>query len=139
MGYKFLEHTADIMFRAWGKNLEELFLSCALALSSSMADLTTVKAVESRRIVLESQNFEELLFNFMNEIIYYKDAEGLIFSKFSLKIQESNIFRVECECFGEKIDLKRHKLGIDVKATTYHKFEVKKGKSRWKATVILDI
>ena len=38
MKFKFLEHTADAKFQAFGKNLEETFANAALALTKLMTD-----------------------------------------------------------------------------------------------------
>jgi SHS2 domain-containing protein len=139
MPYEFLEHTADVMFKAWGKSTEELFVSCATALSELMADLSTILPKKKRSISVESETLEDLLFNFLNEIIYYKDAEGLIFCKYDLKIRKNKWLKVECDCFGENIDVKKHVLGIDVKAVTYHNFKIEFLKDRVEAQIILDV
>ena len=50
MKYKFLEHTADIMFEAYGKTLNELFENSALAIFESTANIKTVKAKIKKEI-----------------------------------------------------------------------------------------
>ena len=143
MPYKFFEDIAiaDVAFEAKGKNLNELFESTGLAVTNVMVkDLRSVEHKVKKKIKLEETDLEKLLFNFLQEIIYYKDAERLLLSKFDVDInEEDGKFKLEIEAFGEKLDMKKHELIVDVKAVTYHKFAVKKLKSGWSAFVILDI
>ncbi len=136
MVYRFLDHTADVLFEAEGATLEELFEACALATEETQVDLKNVEGKTSRKFIVENESTEMLLFHFLQEIIFYKDAEELLFSKFVIKTKGN---RLEAECFGEKINQKKHILNVDVKAVTLHQFEVKKTPKGWFARVILDI
>jgi SHS2 domain-containing protein len=80
------------------------------------------------------------LFNFLSELVFVKDSEQLLFSRFDIDIfPENNGWKVKCECFGEKIDPEKHELLVDVKAVTMHKFAIEETKNGWKARVVLDI
>lgn len=138
MGYKFLEDIAiaDIAFEATGKDLNELFESAAVALESSMANIGKVKPKIKKEINLSKETLEELLFGFLNELVYLKDAEHLLFSKFSVKVEEK---KLTAEVFGEKIDSKVHELDNDVKAVTLHGLKVERTKDGWMTKVILDV
>ncbi len=144
MPYKFLPDIAiaDIAFEARGKTLQELFRSAALATTNVMVqDLKSVKQKVKKNIEVESENFELLLFNFLQEIIYYKDADLLLFSKYDIKINQdkkNKKYGLKCKAYGEKLSMKKHTLLVDVKAVTMHMFSVRKNKE-WKARVILDI
>lgn len=143
MPYRFLEDvaTADIAFEATGETLEELFIASALATTNVMVrDLQNVERRERRHIEVEAEEIDLLLFNFLQEIIFYKDSEQLLFSRYDVKVNEKGRpLRMIGEAHGERLDMKRHDLIVDVKAVTLHQFEVKKGDSGWKARVILDI
>ena len=140
MPYKFFDHTADVLFEAKGKTLDGLFEAAALATEETQVDLKTVKPKKTVKITIETSDLEALLFNFLQEIIFYKDAKQLLFSEFKIQIKENNgLYTLKAEMKGEKIDQKKHKLNVDVKAVTLHRFEVKKIKNRWFARVILDI
>ena len=144
MPYKFLPDIAiaDIAFEATGKTLPQLFRASALATTNVMVkDLKAVKQRKIKKIEVESENVELLLFNFLQEIIYYKDAELLLFSKYDVKINEdkkNKKYTLKCTAYGEKLNMKKHTLMVDVKAVTLHMFSVRKNKE-WKARVILDI
>ena len=144
MSYRFIEKltVADVAFVAKGKTLEELFTSAGLAVTATMVkDLRTVRKRESRSFDLTSEALDLLLFNFLQEIIYYKDVDQLLLSRFQLRIESKNRthYRLTGQGQGERIDPGRHPLLVDVKAVTLHKFEVVKERAGWKATVVLDI
>jgi SHS2 domain-containing protein len=137
--YKFLDHTADALFEAYGKDLNELFTSAALAVEEIQVTTKDVEAKEERTIELENEKIDILLFDFLQELIYYKDADQLLFSKFDVKITKNSIYKLRATCSGEKINTKKHTFHVDAKAITLHQFEVKKEKDHWKARVIVDI
>jgi len=144
MPYQFVEKltVADVAFVARGKTLEELFTSAGLAVTATMVkDLRTVRKRESRSFDLTSEALDLLLFNFLQEIIYFKDVDQLLLSRFQVRIesQNHNHYRLTGQGQGEKIDPARHPLLVDVKAVTLHKFELVKLKKGWRATVVLDI
>lgn len=141
MPFKYLEDIAiaDVAFEATGKTLEELFEACALAAMQVMVDLKTVDRDTKKEIEIKADSIEQLLRKFLDELIYIKDTELLLFSKFDAKIKKNKGYELSVTALGEKIDIKKHKLGVDVKATTMHMFEVKKLDTKWKAHVILDI
>lgn len=143
MPYKFIEDlsVADAAFVASGDSLEELFESAALATTNVMVkDLKKIELKKRRKITVSDKDIEKLLFNFLQEIIYLKDAELLIFGKYGIKIRDrGGVYSLVCIAFGEKLNMEKHELVVDVKAVTYHLFEVKKEGKKWKAQVILDI
>ena len=138
--YKFFDHTADVLFEAEGKSLDELFEAAGLATEETQVDLKDVKQKIKKEVSLEKDNVEMLLFDFLQELIFLKDAELLLFSKIKVDVkEEKSIYRLKAQLVGEKIDPKKHNLKVDVKAVTLHRFEVKKTKTGWFARVILDI
>lgn len=142
--FRFLEHTADAMFEAYGRDLNELFQNAALALQTIQVDPKTVTPKEKQTITLEKTQIDMLLFDFLQELIYLKDATETIFSKFKVNIKETKtkdnlLYILTADCFGEKINRKKHDLDRDAKAVTLHKFEVKKEDGQWIARVIIDI
>lgn len=130
--------TADVAFVAYGEDLNELFANAALAMFEVMINTKQVKAIVSKEIKLNGNDLQSLMFNWLNELLVYVDSENLAFSEFKVKTDEKK-FSLSAECKGEKIDNKKHEIRTAVKATTYHKMEVKKEKNIWKAQVILDI
>ncbi len=143
MPYRFLEDvaTADVCFEARGKTVEELFVAAAEATTNVMVqDLGQLAQEERRDIQVESEQLDLLLFDFLQELIFYKDAELLLFSKYLVKIErENSSLQLHAEVYGEKLDPATHDLVVDVKAVTLHQFVVKETDEGWEARVILDI
>jgi len=143
MPYKFLEDigTADIAFEATGRDLSELFTAAANATMNVMIDnLDEIEPCETRQIELSSDKIDMLLFDFLQELIYFKDARRLL-----LRARETQIDHKGEEYFlkatvaGERLDATRHQQRADVKAVTLHDFSVTEHGRRWKARVLLDI
>ncbi|MBS3054288.1 MAG: archease [Candidatus Aenigmarchaeota archaeon] len=138
MPYKIREDvaTADVAFEAEGATFEEMCVSAAEATTRIMVDPQTLKEKKTKSFAVKGETPEKLLFNFLNEIIYIKDAELLLFKSFIVKKQGAAL---KCKAKGEKLDFEKQTHGVDVKAVTYHMFEVKEEHGKWKAFVILDI
>jgi SHS2 domain-containing protein len=143
MPYKFLDDIsiADAGFEARGKTLEELFASAASAVTNTMVeDLSRVERKTSRELDIRNDDLEMLLFHFLQELIFYKDAEQLLFNVFELSIEQNDgSWHLHGRAFGERISPERHELLVDVKAVSLHKFKVEKLSRGWKATVIVDV
>lgn len=133
--------TADIAFEAWGETLEELFISSAAALLRTMAEAPErVARQQELNVRLEHEELDLLLFSFLQELIFYKDARRLLLHADSVLIEQRNgTFRLEATLSGEQIDAERHRLLVDVKAVTLHRFDVAFRDNLWKAVVVLDV
>jgi SHS2 domain-containing protein len=143
MPYRFLEEvsTADVAFTAWGETREELFISSAAALLGTMVDdPQRVKRLQELTISLEEEEFDLLLFVFLQELIFCKDAHRLLLHAATVTIVErQGVFRLEAVLRGEAIAAQRHRLLVDVKAVTLHGFQVTDEAGNFTATVVLDV
>ena len=143
MPYRFIEEeaTADIAFEAWGKDLGEVFRDAADATINVMIDnLDAIEPRESRSIELDNEMLDLLLFDLLQQLIYYKDAEQLL-----LRVTEAEIgnsggkWQLRAVGKGERLHIERHHQRVDVKAVTLHHFWLKQADDGWRAHVILDI
>lgn len=144
MPYRFLEKiaTADVAIEATGKTLEELFTSAAMAVEEVMADLKTISPRMEKEIKLENEKIDQLPLDFLEELVFLKDTEQLLFNKFmtDIKINKKNKkYILSAKASGEKIDFHKQKVKADVKAVTYHLFALEETKEGWKTRIILDI
>ena len=139
MPYKFREDIsiADVAFDASGKNLTELFQSAAEAVIDSMANTKTIKPLIIKEIKKHEENVEKLLFEFLEEIIYLKDAESMVFHDIKVKVDEKKM-EATAVLRGDKINPAKQELHQDVKAVTMHYYKVEKDKI-WRTQVVLDI
>jgi SHS2 domain-containing protein len=133
--------TADVAFEAWGATKEETFLAAADAtLNTMVEEIGTVAPLERRVFSLAADSLDLLLFELLQELVYYKDAERLLLRVRELRIEETGSgFRLHADATGETIDPARHPLLADVKAVTLHRLSVEKTPSGWRAVVVLDV
>jgi SHS2 domain-containing protein len=133
--------SADVAFRAYGGTLTELFLSSAMALMSIM--LENPEGIDfslSRDIELINEDRELLLFEFLNEFIFYKDSELLLLKPESVEIEEKHGgYRLQCDARGEYVDRNRHIFNVDIKAVTMHGLSIDRDGGQWCAMVVLDV
>jgi len=143
MPYHYLEEigTADIAFEATGRDLRELFMAAADATMNVMIDnLDAIEPHETRDIELVNDKLDMLLFDCLQELIYFKDAERLLLRVRDVRIEERDGKHfLKAEAAGEPLDAARHHQRADVKAVTLHDFSVEKQDDGWKARVLLDI
>ncbi|MCX6800924.1 MAG: archease [Candidatus Diapherotrites archaeon] len=139
--FELFEHKADIGVRGIGETKEGAFAECAKALFEIMCDTKKVIPSQKTEIIVSSNKLDELLVEFLNELLYLKDTERMLFSKFEIKIKKvGKKFGLEGIAFGEKIDAKRHELKTEAKAASYSQLLVEKNKNgKWTAQCIVDV
>ena len=132
--FQFLEHTADIKFQAFGNNIEEAFSSSALAMFNAMYD-GKVKKTQKFKINATGKDFENLLYNFLEELLILFDSKGFFLSEIkTLKIKNKKLTAEVLGGYAED-----YKIHLDVKAITYNEMFIKKEKTKWIAQVVLDV
>ena len=142
MSHSFVEDVsmADIAFNAENRSLSGLFKDCANAVTEIMIKNTkSISCKIKKRFVISTDTLEKLLFEFINEIIFYKDSENLIFNRYNIKINKGVSFTLQCEACGEKMNTLKHKYIVDAKAATMHMLNIKKRGKTWRTTVVIDI
>ncbi len=140
--YKFLEDIAiaDVAFEARGDTLEEVFIAAAEAVFETNAEIKTVGDSFTHEFKLENDDLEKLFYDFLEEIVYIKDKDGVVFSGCEVKINEfKGVFKLNSKFYGEEINQEKHELHVDVKAITLHGFSLKKEEKEYVARVIIDI
>ena len=133
--FQLIEHTADTGLVAYGRSLAEAFANAAYGLFSIITELNQVREVKSRPVTVTAGDVEELLFNWLNELIYVFEVEHLLFKRFD--ISELTEHNLKATCWGETYDPSRHQLKLGVKSATYHMLEVDGEKNR--VQVIFDV
>ncbi len=142
MSYRYIEGVtvADVAFEAEGASLNELFESAGLAVTNTMIkELADLKTEEKRTIKLENDNLEKLLHDFLHEIVFLKDRDLMLFSKIKVDIEKDPTYRLFAQLEGETINTDIHEMLVDVKAVTWHLFNVAKKGNKWTCHVVLDV
>jgi SHS2 domain-containing protein len=133
--YELIEHTADIGIKAGGNTLAEAFANTACGLFEIMTDIARVRESESRAVAITGLDLENLLFNWINELIYIFDVEHMLFRRFD--ITDMTERSLKADCYGEKYDPDIHELKLGVKSATFYMLIVDPKQNR--VQVILDV
>jgi SHS2 domain-containing protein len=123
--FEIINHTADVGIIAYGTDMSQAFANAARALFSLITELDDVAEVIHRDIELTATDEESLLVEWLNELVYQFDTEGILFKRFGI-IQLNNT-HLKARGYGEELDKSKHKIKIGVKAATYHMLKVDKG------------
>jgi SHS2 domain-containing protein len=118
-----------------------MFLSAAEATIGVMIENPrSLKENEQLSIELKNDELDMLLFDFLQEIIFFKDSCRLLLRITSLRIDRtSSPLTLAAEAGGEIMIQGHHALLTDVKAVTLYRFGITQNEKGWTATVILDI
>ncbi|MFA5090877.1 MAG: archease [Candidatus Omnitrophota bacterium] len=137
--YEFIEHTADIGIRVKGKDSEDLFKNAALAMFDIIAEKKDKARSESRQrkieVRQEAGSLEELLVNWLNELLSLSAAEELIFFNFQSLQLKNNKLKVEVIGRGF-VD---YIIKTEIKAATYCGLKLEQVYSGWQAEIIFDV
>lgn len=132
--YILIDHTADMMVKAFGRTLEECFGNAAYALFDQTVDLSNVGTDEIREIRVSGDDAEDRLYSFLSEMLFIEDAENLILKDFDVRFDGDDVV---CIARGETLDRSRHRLRSEVKAVTYHMMDIDKNEPS--ITVLFDV
>ena len=134
--FKFLPHTADRKFQAFGKTLEKVFENSALALFNIIYD-EKISENKKFKISVKGKDLENLMYNFLEEFLVLIDSKNFLPSKITnLKFDQKNL-KIKAEVIGD--DAENYNISEHVKAVTYNKMFIKKIKNNWTSQVVLDV
>ena len=140
--FRFLDDIAlaDLAFEADGDSVQELFRAATRALLETLADPGTVAETWERRITKTEDDPADLLFEWLSDIVYWKDAAGVVFHDADLSVrQEGSAWTLEALLRGAPVDQTEQTLRNDVKGVTKHLYDVKREGTRWYARVVVDV
>lgn len=119
--YEIIDHTADICIRTTGTSLPNAFENAGYALFDTMCDAASVNPISIKKVRCEADDLEQLLVDWLSELLFICDVDDMLFSVFEVEIYGT---KLEARIKGEKMDSARHHLKTDIKAITYHMLEV---------------
>lgn len=134
--FETFEHKADMGIRGYGQTAEEAFENGAKALFSVMVDVESIEGKERRDIHCSADDLEILFVEWLNVLLSVADSEGLVFSRFEVKIDGGNLTGW---AMGEELRYEKHKPVVEVKAATYHMLRVEKVKDGYVAQCVVDV
>ena len=143
MPYRFIDNIAiaDAAFEATGSTLEEVLLSAWDATLKTMVENPgSIETKSSRSVSIVQGQPDLLLHDFLQKLIFFKDAKGEILRVKALElVRMNNLYEIKAQLSGERIDPSRHQMNVDVKAVTFYRLAVVEHESGWRATVVLDV
>jgi len=135
--YELLEHTADLGIKVWGTDLNELFIHSAKAMYELIASPKNIKPEELFEVKIEAQDRDQLLRDWLSELLYYFNVKNILLCSFSITdIEDTSIVST---VKGEKIDPKRHDLMREIKAVTFHSLNIEEEYNKLATDIIFDI
>ena len=140
--FRFLEEIAlaDIAFEAEGESVEEIFRGATQALIESMANPATVLGGWERGIERSDVDPSVLLFDWLSEVVYWKDAAGVVFREAPLTLtREGDVWLLRARLIGAPVDQQTQELHADVKGITKHLYGLTQTGGCWKVRVVLDV
>ncbi|MEK7486285.1 MAG: archease [Planctomycetota bacterium] len=137
--WKFYDHTADLKFVAFGKTLEEAFSNAAPAMFDYLIPVEQIRPLEKRRVEKKTNSLEKLLFDYLDELLYFLDTEGLLVCEIQeLKIEKNATdYHLSAVAVGDFAE--HYKTGGDIKAITYHEMKITQTSKGYEIQVVVDI
>lgn len=132
--YILIDHTADMMVKAFGESLEECFGNAAYALFDQTVDLSGIGTDEAVDIRVTGIDDEDRLYSFLAEMLFIEDCDNIILKEFDVSFEGDDVV---CHAKGESLDRTRHRVRSEVKAVTYHMMNVDRNEPS--VTVIFDV
>ncbi len=121
--YEYFEVTADIGFKAFGNDINEAFENASIAMFNIITDTRDVRAEKEIEFEITSEDEVSLLYDYLEELLFFHEVEFMLFSSFHIQIDEN--LHLKAIIRGEEIDWSRHERKTEIKAITFHKMEVK--------------
>lgn len=142
-GFHFLDDvaTADLAFDASGDSLQELFQGATCAVIEALADPTTVGSTWRQTIERSDENPAELLFDWLSDLVYWKDAAGVAFNSAQVVLihRPDGFWNLNGQLRGEPVNGSTQALRADVKGVTKHLYRLRQEEGRWTVRVVLDV
>lgn len=137
--YEIIEHTADVGLKANGATLKELFENAAKGMFEIIAGKVRTGTEVKKKIEIkrEVEGLEELLVDWLSELLYIFDKETILFNDF--RISELDDKKLTSESSGKKIDPASATFQTEIKAVTFHDLKIEKAVDGFSCTIIFDV
>lgn len=130
-------HQADIGVRGVGPSLEDAFRQAAVALAAVITDPKSVEARTPVVITANADDVEDLLFDWLNALVFEMATRHMLFSRFDVEIDDG---RLTATAWGEPVSVERHRPAVEVKGATYTELRVfETDNGGWIAECVIDV
>lgn len=139
MPYKIINHTGDFGIELESPYLDKLFAEAGIAMfEETIENFHEVKPQKNITISIKSLSLEELLHDYLSELLFYFDTEGFIPKEIDVRV-DPQTYILNGKISGENFDPKKHIAKVGIKGVTYHLFALRRENDLWKARIIFDI
>lgn len=135
MSFTELSHTADVRVRVTAATPELLFSDAFLALMQTVFG-SDRRGGMARELRVESDNRESLLLDFLSEVLFICEVEGLVFLRADVSIA-GNALTAALD--GEPFDRARHSGGTEVKGISYSGLSIVQDTNGYMADILFDV
>lgn len=137
--FEVFEHTADVGIRANGKDKNKAFEFAACGMFSIISDLDKISWVGEYEIKCEAIDLEQLLVDWLSELLYIHAVNQVMFSGFKVDIEKDEEgWKLIASAKGETYNPQKHPYHTEIKAVTHHILKIEKKKD-WNLQVLFDI
>jgi len=132
-----IEHTADLAIRAYGRDMRELFANAAQGMFALMVEPSLEESACQREVSLEATptkwDYEGLLVDWLNELIYLHEVGGETYSQFAIETLSPTELKAQVTGGPTKIKTRA------IKAATFHDLAIEETANGLVATVVFDV
>jgi SHS2 domain-containing protein len=135
--YRITTHHTELAVRITGSSQADLFANSAFALFDVMTDLAAVEIKERIALEIEGNDRDDLLVNWMRELLYLYQSNGYLLKEFKINQVKDTV--VKAEVCGEKVDPDRHEVKQEIASVAAHKSRIEKTGNQWIAQMIFEL
>ena len=135
-GHRFLDHMTDAEAEVWGETIEDALEEAGRATSNIMIDRAAVQNREYRYIKFSFESDHEMLYNWLEEIIFQTITMGFAISDAKVELSDSGLVG---RLYGEPLDIKKHHFKVEAKAPTYHDMKIEKSSTKAFLRFLIDL
>lgn len=137
MKWETFAHEADIGVRGGGATLGEAFAGAATAMTAAICDPARVAAREAVRIECTAPDYDVLLVDWLNALVYEMATRHMLFARFDISIENHRLLAI---AWGEPVDVARHRPAAEVKGASFCELAVRRQPDgQWIAQCIVDV
>lgn len=135
--FEYFDVTADIGFYAFGKNLNEAFENASLAIFNIISNTDNIDPQKSIEFEITSEDEVSLLYDYLEELLFYHEVEFMLFSEFIIEIEKTDDdYHLKAIIKGEDINWDKHERDCEIKAITFHQMEVNMSDDVWLKAIV---
>jgi len=138
MSFAILDHTADLRIKVSATSIIDLFKEAAEGMYQAVCGQefrSLPKKDQTKDIKVEGEDYESLLVNFLNDLLYLSDVENKGFEVCDLRIQKKRKMELKARLFSYPLTA----LEVEIKGATHHNLKIKKRGKLYEAVVVFDI